>query len=444
MNTNKIIFAVLWAFILWLVLVLVSNLNTPSNNGNIKTSQWDMSIWILYDDAGDFSKIISWFKEKYPSYASKNIVVESFSDRLTYTNALTSAIISGQAPDVFVQSNGEISAFENQIVWIDPNLISPNDFRLRFKPVFWEDLVITDTNDSTIEFLKWVPTWYEALWIYYNRKFFLRPSEIVNWSDFLQEVQSISDKYTSIIPVALWNWSGVTRAAEIISALFVLEWRDALLTTDTNQVRQVLGMYSGFWERNGDNRYNILSAPFEDDTDIDYFANGDVAAMIWYPRDLLEIDEIWYQSSFLFATPFPKYVWSERRVSIDYNYFVINKDTPLMDMSQDFLQYLASQEWQQLYSDTFPYYLSPDVAIAWEMTEKKILPWYNIVYKNFVSEMDELVSYNVGNKNMFKNGITAILDMDSWQDAEFNEFSSYIICSTTKQNTLLNLSSPCK
>jgi hypothetical protein len=47
------------------------------------------------------------------------------------------------------------------------------------------------------------------------------------------------------------------------------------------------------------------------------------------------------------------------------------------------------------------------------MAEKKILPGYNIVYKNFVSEDDELVSYDVGNKNIFNAGIVPILDMDS-------------------------------
>jgi hypothetical protein len=34
--------------------------------------------------------------------------------------------------------------------------------------------------------------------------------------------------------------------------------------------------------------------------------------------------------------------------------------------------------------------------------------------------------------------------MESWYDSEFIKMSSYITCSTTKQNTLLNLSSPCK
>jgi hypothetical protein len=82
-------------------------------------------------------------------------------------------------------------------------------------------------------------------------------------------------------------------------------------------------------------------------------------------------------------------------------------------MAEAFIAYLSSDEGQQLYVDTFPYYLSPNVGIAIDMSEKKILPGYNIVYKNFVSEDSELVSYDVGNKNIYDNAIPYLLDVDS-------------------------------
>jgi spermidine/putrescine-binding protein len=443
MNKNKIIFLIIGAIFLALILLLVTKLNSESAPKTTVQS-WDFSIWIFGDSSSDFNNFLSGFKEAFPSYANKNIIVESFSDRQTYTNALTNAVFSKQAPDIFMLNNSETSIFENQILWISPELVSPNDFRLKFKPVFWEDLIVTDEADQTVEFLKWVPAWYEALGIFYNRKYFLRPSEMQTWSDFAKEIRNISNKYSNIIPIALWNGSGVSRVADIISALIVLEWRSSLITTEANQSRQVLAMYNWFGQRDGDNRYNILSAPFVDDKDIDFFTQGDVAAMIWYPRDLLAIDSVWYQKSFLFATPFPRYAWSENRTSINYDYFSINKDTIHKDMAWAFLSYLASDEWQQLYVDTFPYYLSPNVDISLSMSEKKILPGYNVIYKNFISEDSELVSYNLGNKNIFDTAIPPMLDIESWYDQIFTEMSSYINCSSTKQNTLLNLSSPCK
>lgn len=444
MNKNKIIFSIIGAVFLIAILLLVSSLSSKKTPSIGTQVAGDFKIWILQDNVSDFQNFLSGFKQAYPNYSNKNIVVESFDDRQTYTNTLSSAIFTWEAPDIFVLNNSETSIFENQILWIDPNLVSPNEFRLRFKPVFWEDMIVTDTIDSTVEFLKWVPAGYEALGIFYNRKYFLRPSEMKTWSDFAKEVQSIASKYSNIIPVALWNGSGVSRATEVISALMVLEWRKSLLTTDNTQSRQVLGMYNGFGQRDGDNRYNILSAPFVSDNDIDFFTQWDVAAMVWYPRDLLSIDAIGYQKSFLFATPFPRYAGSENLTSIDYNYFSINKNTLHSDMAGAFVSYLASSEWQQLYIDSFPYYLSPDVDVAINMSEKKILSEYNVVYKNFVSEDSQLVSYDVGNRNMYDLELTHILDMDSWYDQSFNELSSYITCSSTKQSTLLNLSSPCK
>jgi hypothetical protein len=47
------------------------------------------------------------------------------------------------------------------------------------------------------------------------------------------------------------------------------------------------------------------------------------------------------------------------------------------------------------------------------MAEKKILPGYNIVYKNFISEDDELVTYDIGSKNIFNAKIIPVLDMES-------------------------------
>lgn len=396
------------------------------------------------DNVSDFQKFVLGFKEINPGYASKVVTINSFDDWQTYTNALSSAIFAGQAPDVFILNNSETSVFENQILWIDPWVISPNEFRLQFHPVFWDDLIVSDSEDSTVEFLKWVPAWYEALGVFYNRKYFLRPSEMETWSDFSKEVQNIAQRYSNIIPIALGNGVGITRASEIISALMVLEWKRSLVTTDSTDSRQVLGMYNWFGQRDGDNRYNILSAPFVSDNDIDFFTQWDTAAMVWYPRDLLAIENIGYQKSFLFATPFPRYAGSENMTSINYNYFAVNKDALFPNMAWAFLSYLATSEWQQKYIDTFPYYLSPDVDVGINMSEKKILPNYNIVYKNFVSEDSQLVSYDLWNKNMYDISIPNILDMESWYDQSFNELSSYITCSSTKQNTLLNLSSPCK
>ncbi len=444
MNKTKILFAILGAIVLISIIFLAINLNKWKEWGKIKNSSWDMRIWILHDDNSKFQEFIQTFKTLHPEYGNKNIQVESFSDERTYYNALVSAITLGQAPDIFVMNNWEISPLENQIAWIDPNIVSPNDFRTQFETVFWEDLILRDEEDETLEFLKWVPLGYEALGIFYNRKYFLRPSSLSTWTSIQKEIKNIANKYSTIIPIALGNSAWVQHATDIIQTFLVLEWSRSLMETTANQARQTLANYASFGEKNGDNRYNILSAPFIDETDIDFFTSGDVAAMIGYPRDLFAIDRIGYQKSFLFAAPFPSYVGKEKTLAIHYNYFAINKDSQLMDMAQDFLAYAASSEWQQAYVDIFPYYLSPDIWVFIQMQEKKILSKYNIVYKNFVEEGTQLVSYDLGNKILFDISMKPILDMSSWQDEKFSQLKSFITCSSTKSRTLLNLSSPCK
>lgn len=441
MSKNKIIFAILWVILFVLLMLLALNLRSWARP---QVGSWDgnLKIWILQDDVTQFQEYLNSFKAANPKFANKQFVVESFSDELSYNNAVVSATLAGEWPDLFMINNSETSILENLALGIDPSKVSPNDFRLRFKPVFGEDMIVKDSTDETIEFLKWVPLWYEALGIFYNRKYFLRPSELKTWTDFSKEVRSIANKYSKIVPIALWNGTWVSRSADILRTFLVLEWNNSLVNTwDT---RQVLATLNEFWAANGDNGYNNLSAPFIDETDIDFFTQGDVAAMVWYPRDLWAINDIWYQKGFLFATPFPWYAGKEKEVAINYNYFAINKNTKLPNSAHELLAYMSSKAGQQAYVDVFPFYLSPESSVELGMLEKKILPEYNIVYKNFITEDTQLVSYDSWNKYLFDMEVKNILDMKSGYDKRFSDMRSFVVCSVTKQETLLNLSSPCK
>ncbi len=404
----------------------------------------DMSIWILHDSVANFQTFLETFKESYPQYNGKTISVESFDDITTYTNTLSAAIISGNAPDIFVVPSGSDAIFVDQIAGISPEMVSPNDFRLRFDPVFWEDLITTLPDDTTVEFLQGIPMWYEALGILYNRKYFLQPSELTTWTNLWNQVNKISEKYTNIIPIALGNGSWVSRAPDILQAFFTADGANSLALLDNNQVKQILTTYHDFWDTRWDNRYNILSTPFVDETDIDFFTQGDVAAMIWYPRDVLRVSEVGYQKSLLFATPFPSFAGSEQKSFIHYTYFALNKDSDAIDMAESILQFMSTTPAQELFSETFPYYLSPETSIYLWQLEKKILPEYNIVYKNFLPENSEKVTFEVWDVPYFYSQTPYILDMENDYETVFLRMKEFIVCSVTKQTTLLNLSSPCR
>lgn len=438
------IFIVLGAIITGLILLLVTGLSGSSNNVDTSTSPRDIQIWILEDSETDFSKLITNFQELYPDYKGKNIKIESFSDKRSYDLALSSAFLQNKGPDIFVLNNSETSVHENQVLGISPALISPNDFRLRFAPVFGSDLIISDPDDSSVEFLKWVPTWFEALGLFYNRKYFLRSGELDSWSSFASEIQSVAKKYSgSIVPVALWNGAWVSRSPEIIKALFTLEGNTEITDLDSNEVRDVVGMYQALWEQSGDNKYNSFSENTES-SDIELFSEGRVAAIVWFPRDLMKIDEAGYQKSFLFATPLPGYSGQEKNIAISYNYYSINKESQNLDFAGDFLAYLSTSNGQQVFSDTYPYYLSPELSILTEQQEKKVLSWYNVVYKNFLNDWSTLVSFGVWNSNIYNAETKNILDKDRNANEALFDLKNFLVCATNKQSTLTSLSSSCK
>lgn len=443
MNIYKIIFWVVWVVLLWTLIYLMTSIESNKNTIPDRAAPWDFSIWILEDSKDDFWSYMEDFKSSNPAFANKNIIVESFDDREIYFQTLVSAISSGIAPDIFVMDNREVSPLDNYALWIDPQIISPNDFRWRFAPRFSEDLIVWDSEDENLEFLKGVPIWYETLWIYYSRKYFLRPSELTSWSDFASEVQSVSDKQSKIVPIAMWN-SQVSHAWDIITSLLVAEWDESIFDTNQWTARTALSLYTSYGDKWGDNKYNVLTSSFGNKSDIEYFTEGDVAAMVWYPRDLLRISEIWYQKSFLFAAPFPQFAGNENKTAIKYNYFAMSKDSSAPDVWQAILAYMSSLEWQQKYLEYFPYYLSPELSIASEKQEKKIIPDYNIVYKNFVSEGSELISYNMWSVYNYLWETERIVDDIDTLDTRFMDMRDWLICSSAKQTTLLNLSNSCK
>jgi len=102
-------------------------------------------------------KYLEGFAKQDKNASGTKFVVESFSDLHTYKNALMSAFFRGEAPDVFVMQSGDTSLFDDTIQVLDPNSVSPNDFRKDFYGVFGDDLIITSDNDKKTEYLKGVP-----------------------------------------------------------------------------------------------------------------------------------------------------------------------------------------------------------------------------------------------------------------------------------------------
>lgn len=442
MNKNKIIFAIIWAILLVLVILAALNLRW-SEPRQTSTSSWDsFDIWILWDETASFTEFLTEFKQANPKYANKtNITVESFSDYDSYFYSLVSAFSKWEWPDVFVLNNSEQSVLEDNIIGIDPTLISPSDFRKAYKWVFGDDLI--SRTWEWVEFLKWIPVWYESLGIFYNRRYF-KSVDFDSWTSLASAAASISEKNKwKLIPLGLWSSNGTTYAPDIFTQLLALSGESWLDKISTQTLAQALQTYESYGDENGDNWYNGLISNNPWKSDLDLFSLWEVAAVIWYPRTLQQIDEKWYRSTFLLATSFPSYAWVDHNTLVDYNYFAINKASTDVDLGISLLSYMTTDDGAEKYLDVFPYYLPAKISLEDDMLEEKIDDSYNVVYKDFYDRSSILTSFNKWIKQIYDRDVVSILADDSLSQSRFNTLKASILCKSSKALTLENLSWKC-
>jgi hypothetical protein len=450
MNKNKLIFSIIGWVILLLIIIIVLTANGWKNPTNINTQVKDFKIWVIWDNNNDFLNLITDFKTIYPKYKTSNISIESFSDYEEYSYALSSAIASWEAPDIFVLNNNEKdSMFNGQISWLNPEIFNPNDFRTKMKWVFSDDLITTYNEwEEEKEILKWIPVWYEALWIFYNWRY-VNDSDLsyISWLNSL--IAEIRKQKPNFTPIWIWNGSTVFDAADIVTQFFMLEsWVDKINDIVWNKLKEPLWTYLYFWDESSDNSYNSKFVELKTlwNDNLDLFSKWEIFMVVWYPRMIKQIDENWYSSNLLRASPFPHYFAWEWKTLINYNYFVINKDTSYYDLSNDFLSYLISDNWAWNYLSKFKYYLPALLSLESDKLEEKIHDDYKIVLKNFVDKENDylLSSFDKWIKNIYDRNIISILDNSTNYESEFMKFRSKLICQTKKIVNLENLSQDCK
>ncbi len=442
MNKNKIIFAVLGMILFIIVVIIALNLNASSDPKKQTAKPGDFSIWIYEDDAGKFQEFLTQFKTDLWKYQNKNIVVESFSDYETYQNTLSSAFLQWVGPDIFVLNNNEISSLENQTQGIAPDFISPNDFRKVYGGVFGDDLIQVLEEDSTVEFLKGIPLGYETLGIFFNRRYF-KSWDFNSWTALNSSIDSVTSKNSKITPIGMGN-GGVMFSPDIMMQIFLSLWSDGVIDLSSNQIKQGLQTYLSFGDRRGENAYNSLTERDSLKTNIDYFSEWDVVAVAGYPRMLQDIKNKGYKKNFLLATPFPQYASEEKTSLLNYNYFVVNKDSENATLTNDLLTYMVSEDGVKSYLKVFPYYLPALAQVEDDILEKKIDPEFNIVYKDFINREATLSSFDSGSRVMFENISISTLNAEDNSDTLFEKEKTKIVCSTNKSLNLTNLSSSCE
>jgi ABC-type glycerol-3-phosphate transport system substrate-binding protein len=451
MNKNKIIFGILWGIIVLLLLVGVMYMNASTKTTNTGTKvNGPISIWIIGDSKDVFQQIVSDFKAQNKEFWSANVNIESFSNLEEYNLALSSSFIKGKSPDIFVLNSNESSQFEDQITGLSPTIFNPQDFRKNFKEFFGEALIKStpnptgDKSAAPVEFVVWVPVWYETLGIFFNRRFF-QAKDMTSWSNISEAARLISEKNSTMIPIALWNGSVTPYASDIISQFFLLDGFSSLEAVEWKKMKESLATYLSYGDANGDNKFNTRTTELINSgkNALHMFSRDDTAAVVGYPRMINEIEALWFKKTFLLAAPFPHYSLTDGKTLVNYNYFVINKNTKNYAFSEKFLTYLASESWAKKYLSVYPYYLPAMINLEAELFSQKIHPSFNIVLKDFYSDTT-FWTFNKSVWYLYDTEMIKVLDDSVNAISRFETVKKILLCKSKKILNLSNLSIKCE
>ena len=330
-NKNKVVFSVIWIFLLLaIIFLLVTMKNADNNNWNTSKTE-NFKIWLYGYNVDNYYDLIDDFKKVYPDYKDKKILIENFTSYEDYTYTLMSALSSWVWPDIFVLNNNEKnSVFSNQILWIDPKIVNPNDFRKKYKAVFSDDLISTVASEWwNKEFLLWLPVWYETLWIFYNRRY-VKDTDLKNLSTLNNVISDLKGRYSDLIPIWIWNGSTVYNSADIITQFFMLQWWVVWVSAlNWTVLKEALASYLLYWDTTWYNWYNSRFQELKDTkkNSLYLFSRWEVLMVVWYPSLIQNIKANWFSKTMLQASYFPHYFSWGWKTLVNYNAFVINKDT---------------------------------------------------------------------------------------------------------------------
>ncbi len=422
MPKNKIIFLSVWLSVLLLLIFWIYWLSTYSKSKSNYGWPKEFNIWVVRDESAWYSDIITWFKAKYPEFNKTSIKVTKFSSYADYEKILINVMWDGNSPDIFVVNNNGWTLLEQKVVALPDDIINVDNFSKKFNKVF-DELIIENTEkdkewtEKTVSYLKWIPTWYETLWVFYNWK--LVKNIPATWSDLDEEIKNNWQK-ENYATIWLWLWGKYVFSANDIFTLMLLQNKISNYR-NLNQVTSINSLWAYFSYVNDINN-NILSLKSEMDqlnlTTVDLFVRWKIWMLIWYPSLLREIelavkrtawnsalDKKTLKSSELFQITSWSWNSSDKNPNVNlvnYNYFAISKLSKNQKMWYKFLSYLSTKDAQKKYMKSFAFYLPALKELEEERLDENMDSNYERVkYKSFLTDWVELQSFDKGLKNEY-------------------------------------------
>ena len=443
MNKKKIIFLAILGGIAFILIIISLALSSGSKDDNKVATVNDFKIWILDDSKESFSYFIEDFKA-YTWNKALQVTIESFNNYEEYNLALASAIIKWEAPDLYMLNNNEKSIFLENAIWIDPQIISPDDMRASFSPFFWDDLIISSWEwEEKIEFLVWIPFWYETLWLYFNIRKVWDVKKIKSFSSISNFISEYHDNKPWEVALWIGRWTTVENVWDIFAQFLMWEWLSSIWDTSSTEIKNVFSEYFAY--ASGDNNYikvdNILRKSSR--TNLDYFIDWEIAMIFGYPRMILDIDEKWFSKSSLQVINFPDFI-NESNKLVNYNYFVLNKDSKNSDIAEKLLKYIYSEVGEKAYLSHFKYYLPARVSLYSDVKDRAILDNFYIKLKNFYNSEAIYSSFDKWLKSVYDRDIVKLVDDEVNYLDRASNFVYSIKCKTAKVIKLEDLSKSCE
>lgn len=445
MSKNKIVFLALWIIVLIFFIILALILNSKSAKKTWWSQKDTFSIWLIWDDKTKFDIVLNDFKKKVPVYKNSTFQIISFHNYEEYYNSLMWSFLNGKTPDIFSLNNNDSPFFDGQILWLDANVINPDEFRKNHEVVFSHDLIRKmKVENKEVEFLAWVPLWYETLGLFYNFRE-VKWKNLSTWSYINDVIRELSNQNGSTW-IWIWNGSTVSMVEDIITQMFLLDGIDTLSNITPDKLKSSLSNYFRFGDETMDNKYDKFYKELmpAHKTNLNLFSAGDIQMILWYPRILEDIDKNGFNKSFLRADVFPTYSKDKWKLLVNYNYLVVNKNTKNTPLALDLMRYLGSSEGQKKYLETFAYYMPTMLSLLEKRLEENVKEWYSIKYKDFYNKDLELTTFNKWMRTIYDKEVSLILDSPQNGVDLFDILRKRLLCMSSKIITWEGLETSCK
>lgn len=402
-----------------------------------KTSTKTITIWITDGTTESYKNIIQGFKKYAPEYKNTEFIIEKqTNDTNRYRNMLLSTFTEWNWPDIFMLKNGEDAILETKIEPIPSTVIDIWDFDKRYDDIFQDLVYSTGSWKEKIKYIKWIPLWFETLWVFYNKKLIREIPKTWDEMDNLYN-ESSTDGY----PTNLWFGPLYTpNMIDILSLWFIKGGITSYLRV--NDWKDILAQYIkyvSFWIAKTSNQWsddisttvrtlNDTKAWMNEDktTTLDLFIQWKIAMILWYPSLILELEksnkrsESSIDTNNILTELIPQGDIQKKQNIGKYAYFGISKYSKNSLASLKFLTYLLTPEAEKFYINEYPYMIPAQIeffATAKNTSLSEVFKRTKL--DSFVPVLKEEIStFDYGIKSQFEKYLRDGMDHSETTDIE--------------------------